>query len=210
MANPTIENDLVLLSTFISNSFQSHVCEVTYAVDDAGLNLSAQEWADAAQTSFANRWKGTLSDQCLIVKTTSVKGDGTSTFTTGESTADPTSGEDNGGKLPSNCAVLGRKITALGGRTNRGRVYLPWVINENAVVNVGLMDSGTQSDFQDIADNWLDDLAGGDSNGMVIANRHYNLPWTNPARRLTSITTGPQVISCRIDQRIATQRRRLR
>jgi len=210
MANPTYENDLVLLSTFIRFASNTRLAELTYAVNDAGANLSAQEWADAAQNVFQTAWKGTLSDSAVIEYTTALKGDGTSTFTVGRSTAAGTAGTDSGTKTPSNCALLIRKNTAFGGRENRGRMYIPWLTNKADVGTTGIISGGDVSSFQSDADTFLGGLAAGADNYMCIANRHFNLPWDNPDRRLVSVTKGPEVTSLVVESVIATQRRRLR
>jgi hypothetical protein len=209
MPDPTYANDLVLCNTFIAHSGLARMAEVTYAIDDATRNASAQQWADDAQSLFADNLKSRLDTDASIVKTLTLKGDGTSTFTTGESTAAPTNGTGAFSSVPANTAILVKKVTGVGGRRNRGRCYFPWMLNEGTVDEIGNIDPSWVSDTQAKMDDWLDALAGGDSNGMVIANRTYDLPWNDPRRVLVSVEMGPVVTALVVESIAATQRRRM-
>jgi hypothetical protein len=208
MALPTYQNDLVLLATHIKRSDMVREALVTYAVNDNTVNLSAQQWADWAQAKFADAWKDQLDTSAAIVRTTSLKGDGTSTFTTGESTAAPTAGTNSMSSLPPNCAALLRKLTGTGGRRNRGRLYLPFMLNEGEVDEVGNISAGVQGDIQSDANDWKAALETGDSQ-MVIANRTYDAAWDVHPRHLVHTAIGPAVTALLVEPMIATQRKRL-
>jgi len=209
MSEPIIANDLVLLTTFIRHDSYARLAAVTYAADDATLNASAQVWADVFQANFADDWKDNLDNQAVILRTDVIKGDGTSTFTVGSSTAAGTRGTASMSALPPNCAALVRKQTAVGGRKNRGRLYMPWILNEGSVDQMGNIDNSDVLSYQSDADDWLDHFDDAGAGGMVIANRVYDLPWDNPARKLVSIDMGPVVTALVVEPIIATQRRRL-
>jgi hypothetical protein len=144
----------------------------------------------------------------VILKTITLKGDGTSTFTTGESTAAGTRGTAPFSAAPANCAQLVRKLTAFGGRKNRGRLYLPWSINEGLVDEIGSIDATFTSDTQAKVDDWRDAIVDLGAT-MVIANRVYDRPWNQPNRQLVSVDMGEEVIGLTVDQMMATQRRRM-
>jgi hypothetical protein len=209
MADPTYQNDLVLLTTFIKHDSLTRMAEVTYALNDNTVNISAQAWADGCQSSFADNWKDNLDSQAVVFKTTALKGDGTSTFTTGESTAAPTRGLASQSSLPPNCAALVRKHTDVGGRKNRGRIYLPWFVNEGSVDELGNIDSADVASFQSDADDWLSDLESGGDQEFVIANRVYDRPWDQPGRKLTAVNIGEHVTALIVESVLATQRRRM-
>src|ERR1043165_5530579 len=137
MPDPTYANDLVLCNTFIAHSGLARMAEVTYAIDDATRNASAQQWADDAQSLFADNLKSRLDTDASIVKTLTLKGDGTSTFTTGESTAAPTNGTGAFSSVPANTAILVKKVTGVGGRRNRGRCYFPGISTKARAVETG-------------------------------------------------------------------------
>jgi hypothetical protein len=109
----------------------------------------------------------------------------------------PVVGTATGGALPPNCAILMRKNSALGGRRNRGRVYLPPIIPGEA--NVDVLGNLSGSFATDIQTRWNTFRTGaeGDENTLVIF--HQTAPFTpTPITGFTVATT------------IATQRRRLR
>jgi hypothetical protein len=101
--------------------------ELTF-ITDTYCDAVLAEW----QTAF-----GSQTDSHLTVGPIKVQvgeSDGTSYTVEGESTYTGTSSAD---KLPSNCAVIVEKVTARGGRRGRGRVYMPWWINEGNVDETG-------------------------------------------------------------------------
>lgn len=98
--------------------------------------------------------------------------------------------------LPQNCAVLVKKVTALGGRRGRGRMFMPpMVLNEGAVDANGMIDESNRDGVNDRWDTFLTGL------GMVLL--HDSLG--------AGIEPAPTpVTNLIVDGRIATQRRRLR
>lgn len=104
-----------------------------------------------------------------------------------------------GDSLPVNCAFLVRKVTGLGGRRNRGRMYLPGC-NDNLVDTLGTLTSGGVTSLQAACDAFRTALlATAEIDDLVVLHTA-----TIPAVTPTVIT------SLAIDPRIATQRRRLR
>lgn len=96
---------------------------------------------------------------------------------------------------PQNCAVLVRKQTGLGGRSGRGRMFIPpFALNEGNVTANGMLDPDFRSDTQTAVDAWMGEL--------------------NPVLLHDSATPGSPaptpITSFVVDPRIATQRRRLR
>lgn len=209
MADPTYENDLVLLTTFLKHDLMTREAAVTYALNDNTANQSAQVWADSAQIFFCDNWKAQIDTGARVMRTTAIKGDGTSTFTTGLSTDPPTRGLNAMSSTTPNCAILLRKNTAVGGRRNRGRIYLPFMINEGEVDEAGSLSAGVIGDINTDAAAWLSDLESGGDQEFVIANRFYDAPWDNPSRHLVSVNIGEHVTSLTCESVIATQRRRM-
>lgn len=101
------------------------------------------------------------------------------------------------GMLPNNCAYLIRKNTTLGGRRNRGRMYLPGVLETNASPS-GVLTAASITTAQ-TAVNLL--LVGPLSTGNV-----------DQAALLHQVgsPTPTQVVSFDVQSQIATQRRRMR
>lgn len=117
---------------------------------------------------------------------------------------DGTNGTSTDDKLPQNCALLVSKNSALGGRKNRGRFFIPGILAESSVNDVGVIGSGTVTSFQGFADNMLTDLtAGVGGNPSVPMYILHND--TGPS------TIAPTAVSSlSVSATISTQRRRLR
>lgn len=104
----------------------------------------------------------------------------------------------SGNTLPQNCALLVRKLSTAGGRANKGRLYMPGMLGEAIVNNVGTVEPSALAGLQTAFSNFGTDLlavAGIDD--LLILHSDNTLPPT--------VITNFQPQS-----RIATQRRRLR
>lgn len=111
-----------------------------------------------------------------------------------------TAGTDGGALLPPNCAVLVRKLTALGGRKGRGRAYVPGI----SEISGSLDSSGTFS----TAEATVIDTAFAGLDADLLADTTFGPVQTV---LLHSDSTVPTFISgWATSNKIATQRRRLR
>jgi hypothetical protein len=109
-------------------------------------------------------------------------------------------------KLPSNVSLLVRKITDRGGRRGRGRMYVPWLLNESDVNDVGVIDGTYRSSLQVSFDNWLDLLSSGPPGSSTPMQILHS---TDPDQ--STLPGSPNTVtSLVVDQLVATQRRRLR
>nr|CRY95176.1 hypothetical protein [uncultured prokaryote] len=106
-------------------------------------------------------------------------------------------GLNSGEQTSPNVAFLVRKLTAQGGRSGRGRWYIPGV-RETSVNSAGDLQSGSVTFMQDELDNFL--IAVGALNTNLVILHQPGAPLTTP----TPLTA----LQC--DSRVATQRRRLR
>jgi hypothetical protein len=104
-------------------------------------------------------------------------------------------GTSSSAVLPQNCAWLMRKNTGLGGRANKGRMFVPGV-PEAAVDNAGVIVSGNVTTVNTAAATFLTTLSGLGNEMVLLHSDDLNDPDT--------------VITFICDTRIATQRRRLR
>lgn len=104
------------------------------------------------------------------------------------------------GTLPVNVAILTRKLTALGGRRNRGRMFWPpWGFSETDVSVNGLIDSADLATWQTKMDDFYGNLVTGGVATLQPVLFHSGLPST------PTVITGFQT-----QQLAATMRRRLR
>lgn len=98
--------------------------------------------------------------------------------------------------LPNNCAVLVAKITAAGGRRNRGRLFFPSPA-ESSVSENGTLTTGSRNLWQGAVDDWIAD--------------EQTIGWGTPALLHQSGPASPTTVTNLIVRpRIATQRRRMR
>jgi len=150
------------------------------------------DYAAALHDAFADAFMPSLSSRTVLRRTLVKEGPSATgpTFEHGEDRA----GGDLAGVATPQVAFLLRKRTAMGGRMNRGRMFLPGV-PEGAVDGAGVVVPEMITDLQTACDAFLaaiDTLEG----EMVI---------------LHSASSDPtSVISLQADSRVATQRRRLR
>lgn len=101
---------------------------------------------------------------------------------------------------PPNCALIARKVTGVGGRRGRGRMFLPWCIAETAVDEVGVINPANVITINGLLEDWLERL-GLETNPspMVLLHATGNTPVPAPS----------PVTSLSLDTRIGNQRDRL-
>lgn len=166
---------------------------ITFGVDaDAGL-LSANDVANAVTDAIDTTWQVAVSSNVDIGPVVANYNTGGGAVPGEADNQLPGLGAINA--LPSNVALLVRKGTILSGRTNRGRFYLPWSLEESDVDAIGIIDGTTRSDWQTLMDSFLTALSTNDV-PMVILHSEAGTP-----APVSSLTVGSIV---------ATQRRRLR
>lgn len=96
-----------------------------------------------------------------------------------------------------NTAYLIRKLTTAGGRAGRGRFFYPGVTEAN-VNDAGIIDSTPLGILQGVWDDFLADLTAADLFPVLLHSAG-------------SPISGPNTITAlQVDNRVATQRRRLR
>jgi hypothetical protein len=202
---PIYDSGLVLVTHHFKHDSLSREAVITFAALDAVPGATAQAWADSLHTNASNALGPQLDSNVQLMRTTTLKGDGSTTFTVGTSLGDARRGSKATGMLPSNTAALVQKRTLLGGRMGRGRVYLPWFLPELEVDEIGTVTTSTVGNLQAAIDTYYAGYAG----KMIIAHRIYDLPWDNPARELIAVSTGPLVNNLVVSSIAATQRRRM-
>lgn len=109
-------------------------------------------------------------------------------------------GQNNVTSPSPNVALLLRKRTARGGRRGRGRMFLPWAIAETSIDEAGNVDSGVVSAYTTGATSFLGWL---DTNDAPMVILHSLGGSTAPG-------VPDTVTDFFCDNRVATQRRRLR
>jgi hypothetical protein len=175
-----------------------------------GLDISDAGGAtDAIALKVMDGWDDNImpqySNQVSITGVDLVIGqDGPDPVRTFLATTSLRNGSETGQKLPQNCAMLVRKNTALGGRRNRGRMFVPGILNEASVTATGIIDPSSLAILQGQQALFLAYLAsaGGSLPAIPMVLLH--------STGLSPVPDPTPVTSLTIDNVISTQRRRLR
>lgn len=101
------------------------------------------------------------------------------------------------GAIPQNTAILVKKVTGLGGRRNRGRMYIPGLTQED-VDNAGMLASARLAAWGTAVNNFLLGIESGSFMDRAVV--------FHSSGDLTPAIVEDLVV----DARVATQRRRLR
>ena len=167
-----------------------------------GLNLNSTESTDdlavvnAAFTAFANRFKAFLYSAYTFKRIDARINRGAGIISV-SSSATPVAGTGSSQPLPQNCAYLIHKQTAAGGRTGKGRWYLPSAA-EGVVDSVGNIDGATITAMNTACASYLSDMSA--ISGVNSVTLLHSLVGDIPN----------DIVSMVLDGKIATQRRRLR
>jgi hypothetical protein len=166
-----------------------HTGGVTDAADDEAL-------VDAVEALIT----GQLSDLILLTGIRMVFGTAVPSEPIVREVAASVSGVAASGILL-NTAYVVQKRTNLGGRRNRGRLYLPGVV-DSAVGTDGTLSSGAQSDLQSAVDLWIE----GTEAALLAGGATSPYPCILHA---DGVGAPPVVQSFAVASRVGTQRRRL-
>lgn len=107
---------------------------------DGTTGIDAGAFANEAMDAWGDLWATELSTPLWLERVDLLLGPSGSLIITSSTDARRQMGT-SGSMTPPNCALLVKKRTIVGGRENRGRMYIPGV-NEPTVDNVGNLDSG--------------------------------------------------------------------
>lgn len=169
----------------------------TYSICTVGVNNAVapgdlQTQAQAAHNDFASTLLPILC-QSTILESTTIKEGPVETGPSAEY-VQPLPGSINDTQVPPNTSLLLQKQTALGGRENRGRMYIMGV-GETSVGPTGELTGDLVQDFPDAAEQYFGKLELSQLFPVIL----HNSP--SPPTACTAFT-GSQIV--------ATQRRRLR
>lgn len=182
---------------FFSGTSLPRSAQVTYGLKLLGAPDTPDPEDLAADThqEWYDRWKNRMPTTCDLVKTR-VKYGPTDSGPFAEFTATLTGLSAQPPDSPQ-VAVLVTKQTALGGRSNRGRWFLPF-LPEVSTNSGGVLAAADQAAYQAAADAWLTgvDILDGVDKVVLLHNAEEQAP-----TEITALVVNNQV---------ATQRRRLR
>lgn len=177
---------------FRHSSYQRDA-HVTFGVDIQGDPTFV---ATGVLGSWLTEWNGRLDSEVTLREVTATIGqDGGDPVI--DSVTNSTAGGRSGASGTVALAVLVSKRTGLGGRRNGGRWFLPWMVADTEISELGIVTAGVVTLLQTRADNFLGSLEDA-SLPMVILHR----------TGVSAVPAPTPVTSLLVDGVISTQRRR--
>lgn len=172
---------------------------VTMGVSILGTESESGNVADQFHGAYTTSVGGVIDSSVRIRNARAVIGqDGGDPIVQESATSYP--GARSGQSTPPALAVMASKATALGGRRNRGRMYIPWAVDEGQVGENGAIATAQVNGIQTRVNQLLVNLKGGDTGA-------YNL--LNGAVLIHSEAVPPTIITAmQVNPTIRTQRRR--
>lgn len=169
----------------------------TWAVNNSAAMLDPDELAAEQSTAYRTTI-GTQVDSTVTIRDCRVLvGQGSGDPLIGFSTLTSPGGR-SAESTPPSLALMISKRTALGGRRNRGRFYVPWAVADTAVAENGSISGAVVNTWQTQANAFMTYLSVTNETPMVLL--HEGTPPDVPAP--TTVT------NLSVDGTIRTQRRR--
>lgn len=172
----------------------------TYAIDYTGTPLTA---INNAQVATHANWDQNFDTQVTMLNSQgyyrTAPGGALQTIF---STSGVTVGTRAGSSQVSSVALRVTKRTAFVGRKWRGRIFLPWILTEADVDEVGNLLPTSLTSFQGHADDWLGALAAAPNIGSMQLLHSYTGA-VDPELAATPVT------SLSVQPTVGTQRRRI-
>lgn len=205
---PIITDGLALITQRLKPSNSARAAEITLAFKDTSAQ-SAGTIANLFSGGFQARFQSQIADYVTIEPPYVVRGNGSRTPQVALSTVAAVVGTYSGTFVtPQVCALL-RKTTNLGGKSNRGRTYLPFCLKEGDVDDAGHVLTARVTSLSTVAGQLMSDMFGVDL-VLCIANKLLAPSVVKPGTRFVDrIIAGEDVTSWTCEDICATQRRRL-
>jgi len=188
----TIPDTFALISVPLAPNFQTRTSFVTFGVANQAALATPPDIAEAVWPAWNDNMASRIDTDVLMGPIHVQQGTG-SGINSGDGTSDG-AGTSSLDACPPNCALLIQKFTGLGGKANRGRMYLPFAVDQTGVSQGGVVEGAVVDATTDAFNGLIADLAAADL-PMVILHAGAGLP--------------AEVISGTCESLLATQRRRL-
>jgi hypothetical protein len=205
---PTIQGNMLIVTQSFLRSDMSRAAQVGYMLSCGASDLATyQDAIDDFQANFNANITPKIDNEVSVLPPVGRGGDGTDVPLLVIAAGAAATGGSANPYVPPNCAALFRKRTAAGGRQNRGRTYMPFILDSGDVSENGTINPALVAVLNTALAAFLAQLVT-DSTPMAIENKHFSAP--PPPLFVTSITASAhQVTSYTCESLIATQRRRL-
>jgi hypothetical protein len=204
---PTIDAGLILITQPLRHALVGRDALVTCAALDTASS-GAQDLADDWQANWNTQVAPALDNNVTSLPPTIRLGDGSNVPLMAIGSGAAVAGTFSAADLPPQVAVLVKKNTGLGGKKNRGRMYIPWQVPGSVVGEDGTILAANVTAIQVNFGGLLAGMAADDM-PMHIANKHLVITPPESKPHVDAIHTGALVTSLHVENVIATQRRRL-
>ncbi len=202
----------------LRHTSQQRSAEMTFGLAPDPTQTNPVNIANNILAVFVSRISPILDNEVRIEGVTVRLGQPSGDPAVGSSTTEASNGAGNASTPPPNVAVLVRKLTGLGGRRNRGRMYFPWGVNEASVSEAGIISAGDLAVINTAWEGFRADVAAHADLGPVVIlhdSSRYTVTHPTSSQKLVTRTTvvppAPTTVTAfSVDSRVATQRRRLR
>lgn len=172
-----------------------HPAEVTLGINNSGAAGTLIEQAEIIRDAWQEWWVASMATALFFTGVRIKEGPNA----TGAAVEIAATGQGGGtaGACPPNVAVLVHKLTPYGGRTGRGRMYLPGIPEEN-VDSGGNISSSWLADRQSNLNSFWAELVAADLDPVLLHSEE------------TAVSDPFVITSFAVQSKVATQRRRLR
>jgi hypothetical protein len=205
---PSYADGLVVVDQPLTHALVSHVAHVTFGLDNVGTS-NTQTIADDFQDAFNSAWTSLLDTDVTIEKPIIKLGDGSDVPFVAVASGPTVAGTNDIDVPAPQTSVLIKKITALGGRRNRGRTYFPWIVGETGITEAGRLFGDIITNGQTAADAFLAALVTNETPMCIVNRTILDNPTPPPAKYVAAFTIGEAVQQYNLEDVVATQRRRL-
>lgn len=188
-----------LVTHYMVQEGDSEPMLTTIGCSSTGLPGGASDIANTFVTSWEDNLAGLFSVDSALDHVEVAAGPSSAPIRA-DSTNGPVAGTASSGIVLPNTSVLVRKQTGLGGRKGRGRMYWPCFGQVQNMTGNGLLVGGFMGTIQGAFDDWAAQIV--DSTGPGAVGELYLFHAEEEA--------PTQIEAMIVQQRLATQRRRLR
>lgn len=183
-----------IVHVFDSDAAGDQLSTITYSVESTVGPVDPDTMATSVHNTFGTHWADRIDSDATLRETLAYQGPTPSVEAGVDAT--PIPGTRDGANPPPQVCILVQKRTGFIGRQNRGRLYMPWMVPEDLIDELGSIQGATVVFYQDVLNAWLTDLVVG-NHPMILTHSRVDL---GQPREVTQLVMTPTV---------ATQRRRL-
>lgn len=204
---PTYDNKLAVITQPFKHALMGRRAFIVVSLFN-NVGASAQSVVNTWQTNFNAQLAPFLDSQVTVEKPTINLGDGSAVPLQATATGAAVAGTITGAMPPPQIAVLIKKVTGHGGKKNRGRIYLPWFVNEADVDETGVIASSPLASMQTNA-TALKTALNTAGTWIQVSNKDLATDPTSGKKYVTALHNGFEVGQLIVESVVATQRRRL-